>query len=252
MSTVLLERHSSTVAVVRFNRPEVRNALNTQVRRELDEHFTALAADDEIRVVVLTGNEKAFAAGADIAEQAGRDVVGALNAFTTKAIAEFPKPVIAAVNGFALGGGCEFALQCDFIIASDGAKFAQPEVNLGLIPGAGGTQRLPRVIGRLNASYMLMTGLLIDAARAHAMGLVSEVVQGDALPRALELAELVASKAPLAMRQLKDVVNHGLDASLEGGLRMERRGYQLMFGTEDFREGVTAFMDKRPAQFSGR
>jgi enoyl-CoA hydratase len=252
MSVVLLERHSAAVVVVRFNRPEVRNALNTQVRRELDEHFTTLAANDEVRVVVLTGDEEAFSAGADIEEQADRDVVGAINAYTTRAVADFPKPVIAAVNGFALGGGCEVSLQCDFIIASKRARFGQPEVSLGLIPGAGGTQRLPRVIGRLNASYMLMTGLLIDATRAQQMGLVSEVVEGDALPRAVELAELVASKAPLAMRQVKEVVGHGLDASLDTGLRLERRSYQLMFVTRDFREGVTAFLEKRPPQFFGR
>jgi enoyl-CoA hydratase/carnithine racemase len=218
----------------------------------LDEHLTLLASADEIRVVVLTGDETVFSAGGDIREQADRDVVGAINAYTTQGVADFTKPVIAAVNGYALGGGCEVALQCDFIIASNSAKFGQPEVGLGLIPGAGGTQRLPRVIGRLNASYMLMTGLPIDAARAHQIGLVSEVVEGDALPRAVELAELVAEKAPLAMRQVKEVVVQGLDASLESGLRLERRGYQLMFGTADFREGAAAFLGKRTPQFFGR
>jgi len=251
MSVVLLERPAAAIAVVRFNRPEVRNALNTEVRTLLHEHFTALAADDEVRVVVLTGNERAFAAGADIAEQADRDVVGAIKAYTTDAIAAFPKPVIAAVNGYALGGGCEFALQCDFIIASDRAKFGQPEVNLGLIPGAGGTQRLPRVVGRLNASYLLFTGSIIAAADAHRMGLVAEVVEGDALPRALELAAVIAAKAPLAVRQVKEVMRNGLDAPLEAGLRLERRGYQLMFGTSDFREGVKAFADKRDPLFTG-
>jgi enoyl-CoA hydratase len=251
MSVVMLERPSTHVAVVRFNRPDVRNALNTEVRRLLDQHFTSLLADDDVRAVVLTGSERVFAAGADIQEQADRDVVGALKAYTTDAIASFPKPVIAAVNGYALGGGCEFALQCDFVIASERAKFGQPEVNLGLIPGAGGTQRLPRVIGRLNASYMLMTGTIIDARRAEQWGLVSEVVEGDALPRALELAELIASKAPLAVQQVKDAVRNGQDSSLEAGLRLERRGYQLMFGTQDFREGIAAFQGKREPRFAG-
>jgi enoyl-CoA hydratase len=251
MSVVMLERPSTHVAVVRFNRPDVRNALNTEVRRLLDQHFTSLLADDDVRAVVLTGSERVFAAGADIQEQADRDVVGALKAYTTDAIASFPKPVIAAVNGYALGGGCEFALQCDFVIASERAKFGQPEVNLGLIPGAGGTQRLPRVIGRLNASYMLMTGTIIDARRAEQWGLVSEVVEGDALPRALELAELIASKAPLAVQQVKDAVRNGQDSSLEAGLRLERRGYQLMFGTQDFREGIAAFQGKREPKFAG-
>ncbi len=139
MTVVLLEKHSPHVAIVRFNRPDVRNALNTEVRQVLHGHFAALANDPEVRCVVLTGNEQAFAAGADIQEQAGRDVVGAIEAYTTRAIMDFPKPVIAAVNGFALGGGCEFAMQCDIIIANDKAKFGQPEIKLGLIPGAGGT-----------------------------------------------------------------------------------------------------------------
>jgi enoyl-CoA hydratase len=251
MTVVLLERPSPQVAVVRFNRPEVRNALNTEVRRLLDGHFAELAADDAVRAVVLTGSEKVFAAGADIAEQADRDVVGAIKAYTTTAIADFPKPVIAAVNGYALGGGCEFALQCDFVIASDRAKFGQPEINLGLIPGAGGSQRLPRVVGRPNASYMLLTGTIINAEQALRMGLVAEVVAGDALPRALELAQLIATKAPLAARQIKSVVRNGLDAPLDAGLRLERQGYQLMFGTADLREGIKAFIDKREPQFHG-
>jgi len=251
MAVVLLESRGPHVAVVRFNRPEVRNALNGEVRMLLDEIFTALAADDAVRAVVLTGSEKVFAAGADIQEQADRDVVGAIKAYTTTAIADFPKPVIAAVNGWALGGGCEFALQCDFIIASDRARFGQPEINLGLIPGAGGSQRLPRVVGRLNASYMLLTGSFINAEQALRMGLVAEVVDGDALPRALELAELVAAKAPLAARQIKSVIRHGLDAPLEAGLRLERQGYQLMFGTADLREGMKAFVDKREPRFEG-
>jgi enoyl-CoA hydratase len=251
MTVVLLERPSPQVAIVRFNRPAVRNALNSEVRHLLTEYFTTLAADDTVRAVVLTGNEKVFAAGADIQEQADRDVVGAIKAYTTNAIADFPKPVIAAVNGWALGGGCEFALQCDFVIASDRARFGQPEINLGLIPGAGGSQRLPRVVGRPNAAYMLLTGSVVDAEQALRMGLVAEVVAGDALPRALELAELIAGKAPLAARQIKSVLRHGLDASLEAGLRLERQGYQLMFGTADFREGVKAFIDKRQPEFQG-
>ena len=252
MTVVLLEKHSPHVAVVRFNRPDVRNALNTEVRQVLHKHFAALASDPEIRCVVLTGNEQAFAAGADIQEQAGRDVVGAIEAYTTRAIMDFPKPVIAAVNGFALGGGCEFAMQCDIIIANDKAKFGQPEIKLGLIPGAGGTQRLPRTVGKYNAMYLLLTGSFINAADALRMGLVSEVVPGYCEARALEIATQIAALAPMAAQQIKEVVNAGLDAPLDAGLRMERRGYQLMFGTADMREGVKAFSEKRAAVFQGK
>ncbi len=251
MSIVMIERPLPSIAVVRFNRPEARNALNTEVRKLLAEIFADLAHDDAIRAVVLTGGEQAFAAGADLKEQADRDVVGAMNAYTNQAIWEFPKPVIAAVNGYALGGGCEIALQCDFIIASEGAEFAQPEVGLGLIPGGGGTQRLPRVIGRQNALYMLLTGRRISATQAQAFGLVTEVVTGDATVRAVEIASEIAKKAPLAARQIKEVVRLGLDSSIAAGLGIERRSYQTMFGTNDLKEGFSAFFEKRKPSFKG-
>jgi enoyl-CoA hydratase len=252
MSVVLYEKPAPHVALVRFNRPEARNALNTEVRRLLDQYFREIAADPEIRVVVLTGNEAAFAAGADIQEQAERDVVGAITAYTTRAIADCPKPVIAAVNGFALGGGCEFAMQCDFIIANEKAKFGQPELRLGLIPGAGGTQRLPRIVGKHHALYLLLTANFLSAADAYRLGLVSEVVEGNCEARAIELASQIAKLAPLAAQQIKEVVNAGLDASLDAALRMERKSYQLMFGTGDMREGVKAFIEKRAANFAGK
>jgi enoyl-CoA hydratase/carnithine racemase len=252
MSVVLVERPVPHVAVVRFNRPDVRNALNTEVRRVLHDHFAMLADDPDIRCVVLTGNEQAFAAGADIQEQAGRDVVGAIGAYTTRAVMDFPKPVIAAVNGFALGGGCEFAMQCDIIIANDKAKFGQPEIKLGLIPGAGGTQRLPRAVGKYNAMYLLLTGAFINANDALRMGLVSEIVPGNCESRAIEIATQISTLAPLAAQQIKEVVNAGLDGPLDAGLRLERRGYQLMFGTADMREGVKAFSEKRAPSFSGK
>lgn len=252
MSVLLLERPLPHVALLRFNRPEARNALNAEVRMLLHRHCGELSADPEVRCLVLAGSEKSFAAGADIKEQSGRDVVGALTAFTSRALAEFPKPVVAAVNGYALGGGCEFAMQCDIIIASESAKFGQPEVNLGVIPGAGGTQRLPRATGKYNAMYMLLTGAIIDAGHALRIGLASEVVAGNAEPRALEIAAQIAAKPPLAVAQIKEIVNAGLDASLDTGLRLERRGYQLMFGTADAREGLAAFMEKRPPAYTGR
>lgn len=252
MSVILVERPAPHVALVRFNRPAVRNALNTEVRRQLHSRFAELSDDPDVRCIVLTGDDQAFAAGADIQEQAGRDVVGAIEAYTTRAIMDCPKPVIAAVNGFALGGGCEFAMQCDIIIANEKAKFGQPEIKLGLIPGAGGTQRLPRVVGKYNALYLLLTGSFINAADALRMGLVSEVVPGNCEARALEIASQIAMLAPLAAQQIKEVVNAGLETSLDAGLRLERRGYQLMFGTADMREGVTAFVEKRAAAFVGK
>lgn len=252
MSIVLLERPAPNVGLVRFNRPEVRNALNTEVRKLLHGYFMELTADPDVRCIILAGSEKVFAAGADIQEQATRDVVGALTAYTSRAIQDCPKPVIAAINGFALGGGCELALQCDILIAGSTAKFGQPELKLGLIPGGGGTQRLSRIIGKHNALYMMLTGTFIDANAAFRMGLVSEVIEGNCEPRALELAQQIAQLPPLAAQQIKEVIHAGADAPLETALKLERKGYQLMFGTQDMREGVGAFIEKRPAQFQGR
>lgn len=252
MSIVLLEKPAPNIGLVRFNRPEVRNALNTEVRKLLHSHFMDLAADPEIRCIVLAGSEKAFAAGADIQEQAKRDVVGAIHAYSSRAIQDCPKPVIAAVNGFALGGGFELALQCDFIIAGSSAKFGLPELRLGLIPGGGGTQRLTRIVGKHNALYTMLTGNFIDAPTALRLGVVSEVIEGNCEARAVELAQQIAQLAPLAAAQIKEVVTLGADAPLETALKLERKGYALMFGTQDMREGVTAFIEKRTANFQGR
>ncbi|MQA05940.1 MAG: enoyl-CoA hydratase [Streptosporangiales bacterium] len=250
MSVVLLERPAANVALVKINRPEKRNALNAEVRTELARVFGELASSD-VRAVVLTGDERAFAAGADLGEQADRDVVGAMQTPASRPVWDFPRPVIAAVNGYALGGGCELAMQCDFIIASDTARFAQPEVNLGIVPGGGGTQQLPRLVGRSNALYLLLTGTRIDAERAHQLGLVAEVVAEDATPRALELAGQIAALPPLTTRAIKAAVRGGLDAPLPVGLDIERRNYETMFGTKDLREGITAFFEKRAASFTG-
>ncbi|MGE3992445.1 enoyl-CoA hydratase-related protein [Pseudorhodoplanes sp.] len=240
------------IALVRFNRPEVRNAINHEVRVLIDRYFRQISNDSDIRCVVLTGNDDAFAAGADIHEQAERDVVNAMSAFNSRAIMECPKPVIAAVNGFALGGGCEVVMQCDIIIANDKAKFGQPEVKLGLVPGAGGTQRLPRIIGKHHALYLLLTGNLLSAADAYRLGMVSEIVVENCERRAIEIASQVARMGPLAAQQIKEVVLAGLDAPLDAALRMERKAYQLMFGTNDLREGFEAFIEKRPPLFRGK
>ena len=252
MSVVLLEKPRPGVAVMRLNRPEVRNALTTEVRRLIERYINEITEDASIGVVVLTGNEEVFAVGADLKEQAGRDVVGAINTFTTHAIWHSPKPVIAAVNGDAFGGGCELVLQCDFAIASQGARFAQPEVNAGFVPGGGATQRLPRVIGRQNAMYALLTGTPIPADDALRMGLVSEVVAGDALDRALELAAHIASRPPVTVRQIKEIVRLGLDAPSQVGLALERRGWQLMFGTDDLHEGINSILENRSPEFRGK
>jgi enoyl-CoA hydratase len=171
---------------------------------------------------------------------------------TTRGIAAFSKPLIAAVNGFALGGGCEYAMQCDIIIANDKARFSQPEVKLGLVPGAGGTQRLPRAVGKYNAMYMVLTGRLVNASDALRMGLVCEVVLGNCDARAIEIAIEIAALPPLTTRLIKEAVNAGSDMSLDAALRLETRAHQLAFATDDVREGIAAFIEKRPGQFHGR
>jgi enoyl-CoA hydratase len=251
MSVVEVERPREAVAMIRLNRPEVRNALNTEVRKLLAQAIDELGADDGVRAIVLTGGEEVFAVGADLDEQASRDVVGAIRAYTHQAFWYSSKPVIAAVNGDAFGGGNEFVLQCDFVIASRGARFAQPEVTLGLVPGGGATQRLTRTIGRQSALYMLLTGQPISAEEAHRLGYVAEIVDGNAIERALDLAELLASRPRLAVQQIKDVVRLGMDATFEVGIALERRGYQLMFGTQDLREGSAALREQRKPKFTG-
>jgi len=252
MSVVLLERPAAGVAVIRLNRPEVRNALTTEVRRLIEKYVNEINEADEDKIIVLAGNEHVFGVGADLREQAGRDVVGAINTFTTHALWRSPKPVIAAVNGDAFGGGCELVLQCDFVIASETARFAQPEVNVGFVPGGGATQRLPKAIGRQNAMYALLTGAPITANDALRMGLVSEIVTGDATARAVELATLIAAKPAVTVRQIKELVRLGLDAPADVGLAMERRGWQLMFGTQDLHEGINAILENRKPTFHGR
>ncbi|MCW5253546.1 MULTISPECIES: enoyl-CoA hydratase-related protein [unclassified Streptomyces] len=251
MAVVDIDHPQDGVAIIRLNRPEVRNALNTEVRELLAAAVESLNADDTVGAIVLTGGDSVFAVGADLAEQADRDVVGAIRAYTHHAFWYSGKPVIAAVNGDAFGGGNEFILQCDFVVASESARFAQTEVTIGLVPGGGATQRLPRAIGRQNALYALLTGLPLSARDAHRLGYVSEVVEGDAVERAVELAALIASRPRLAVRQIKEVVRLGLDTSTEAGIALERRGYQLMFGTRDLREGFASVKEGRAPRFTG-
>jgi enoyl-CoA hydratase/carnithine racemase len=256
MSPVLVEHAAEAVVLLRLNRPEARNALNNAVRRALADQFRGLGEDSTTRCIVLTGNETAFAAGADLKEVAA---LGAREMMQTgvrrlwKAIADCPKPVIAAVNGFALGGGCELAMHADIIVAGEGAKFGQPELGVGVIPGGGGTQRLVRAVGKFRAMKMLLTGEIVDAKQALEMGLVSEVVpDADVLNRALALAKRIAELPPIAVMLCKEVVLTGQDCPLDAALNLERKAFELLFDTEDQKEGMRAFAEKRKPIFRGR
>lgn len=255
MNEVIVERPSAHVAVIRLNRPDASNALNQAVRSGLAEQFAALGADADVRAIVLTGGERIFAAGADLRDLADRSAIDILLRQSHRlwqAIAACPKPVIAAVNGLAWGGGCELAMHADLIVAGEGASFCQPEVKVGVMPGAGGTQRLTRAVGKFKAMKLALTGLPVSAREADAMGLVSEVVpDGEVQARALELATLIASRPPLAVTQIKEVLIAGEDASLETGLMLERKAFQLLFASRDQKEGMHAFLEKREPQFVG-
>jgi enoyl-CoA hydratase len=256
MSEVLLERPDDAVAVIRLNRPEVRNALNMAVRQQLADAFAALGADEATRCIILTGGEKVFAAGADLRDMVDRTPVELMMRRSEKLwqpIASCPKPVIAAVNGYALGGGCELAMHADIIIAGEGASFGQPEVRVGIMPGAGGTQRLTRAVGKFRAMRMLLTGEPVPARDALAMGLVSEVVpDGEVFDAALRVAKTIAGLPPLAVMQIKEAVLAGQDASVDAALLIERKAFQLLFSTADQKEGMRAFLEKRKPDFQGR
>ncbi|RDD60429.1 enoyl-CoA hydratase [Ferruginivarius sediminum] len=254
--TVLLERPEEHVALVRLNRPKARNALNMQLRQRLAEVFQELSADTDVRCVVITGNEEAFAAGADIRDMVDTSAVEMYLRHTERlwrAVSDCPHPVISAVNGYALGGGLELALNTDIIIAGEGAKLGQPEVRVGIMPGAGGTQRLARTIGKYQTMRLTLTGEIISAQEAFSMGFVSKVVpDAEVLETALSTARTIASMPPLAVEQIKEVVVHGPDASLEGALLMERKALQVLFASDDKVEGMKAFLEKRKPSFSGR
>lgn len=255
LQVVDLHIGDDAVAVVRIERPEVKNALNQEVREQLAQAFRSVAADHRVRAIVLTGGERCFVAGADIREFAGANPIEMYRRHTEylwAAIAGCPKPVIAAVNGFALGGGCELAMHCDIIVAGQSARFGQPEVKLGLMPGAGGTQRLIRAVGKFQAMRIALTGCLVTAPEALAMGMISEVVEDErTLPRALELANEIAALSPLAVAQIKEVMLLGADLPLESALALERKAFQLLFDSKDQKEGAQAFLEKRKAVFSG-
>lgn len=255
--TVLLQREGR-VAVLTVNRPDKLNALNDQVREDMLVQLAALESDAEIGAVVITGaGEKSFIAGADIAEFAGRSPFDQRHAMRSPRIfdvmASFPKPVIAMINGFCLGGGCELAMSCDMRIAADTARFGQPEIKLGLIPGGGGTQRLPRLVGLGQAMRLILTGDMIGAAEAREIGLVDMVLPAAELrAKTLELAARIAAFSPLTVKVAKEAIRASEKLSIEEGITYERDLFCLCFSTEDKKEGVEAFLAKRPASWTGR
>jgi len=255
--TIEVRTEGGKVGIVTLNRPKALNALNNQLMDELGAALKAFDADPAIGCMIVTGSEKAFAAGADITAMAKYTFADAYGGdFITRnweTIRSVRKPVIAAVSGFALGGGCELAMMCDFIIAADNAKFGQPEIKLGIIPGAGGTQRLPRAVGKSKAMDMALTARMMDATEAERSGLVSRVVPLDKLmEEALGAALLIAGMPPLATLAAKEAVNRAFESGLSDGVMFERRLFQAMFATADQKEGMDAFLNKRPGVFSGQ
>ncbi|WP_030615524.1 enoyl-CoA hydratase-related protein [Streptomyces fulvoviolaceus] len=255
MNTIKIERYGR-VATVRLHRPHVLNALNGELLAELLESLRPLDTDPDVGCFVVTGSEKVFAAGADIKEMSARSAVdmAAEDYFAAwEEFADLRTPKIAAVNGHALGGGCELAMMCDLVIAGESAVFGQPEIKLGVIPGIGGTQRLTRLVGRAKAMDLVLTGRTMDAREAEAAGLVSRVVPDDrVLPEASEAAETIASYGRTAVRAARECVNQSLETGLRDGIRFERRVFHALFATHDQKEGMTAFLEKRAPRFTGR
>lgn len=254
--SVVKEERDGAVAILTLNRPEVLNALSSELMEDLSERLNRLDQEEAVRVVILTGSERAFAAGADIQELSGNDAVSMLSSRQITrwdAIRRFSKPLIAAVSGWALGGGLELVMACDLVIAGDNAQFGQPEIKIGVMPGAGGTQRLTKAVGKVRAMEMVLTGATIGAEEARSRGLVNQVVAREqVLARAREMARTIAAMPPIAVRLAKESVLTALDTPLDIGLNHERKLFSLLFATEDQKEGMRAFLEKRPASFEGR
>jgi enoyl-CoA hydratase len=253
--TIIVEVHERA-GLIRLNRPKALNALNSTLLRELGEALAAFNRDEAVGAIVITGNDRVFAAGADIAEMKAASSVDMLigdHISLFDAVMRVKKPVIAAVSGYALGGGCELAMACDMIVASETARFGQPEINLGVIPGAGGTQRLARAVGKALAMEMVLNDRRLSAEEAHGFGLVNRVAPVDAyLDEALELANQIARRAPMAVRLAKESVNKAYEMTLAEGLAFERRNFYFLFSTKDQEEGMDAFLNKRDAEWKGQ
>ncbi|WP_290649534.1 enoyl-CoA hydratase [Aquisalimonas sp.] len=254
--TIRAEKRGA-VGLLTLNRPKVLNALNSTLMRELGEALAAYEADNDVAVMVITGSDKAFAAGADISEMQSKSFADVYTEdFITASwedVTRCRKPVIAAVSGYALGGGCELAMMCDFILAADTAKFGQPEIKIGAIPGAGGTQRLTRFVGKSKAMEMCLTGRMMDADEAERSGLVSRVVPADQLlDEAMKTAERIAGLSRVAVSMAKEAVNRSYETTLSEGVRFERRVFHSVFATEDQKEGMAAFVEKREPQWRNR
>ena len=253
---ILVEK-TGAVAVIRLNRPQAMNALNAKLMAELAQALGELEADDGVRCLVLTGNDKAFAAGADIKEMKDRTFMDVYKTdfitATWEQLSKTRKPVIAAVAGYALGGGCEIAMMCDFIIAADNARFGQPEITIGTIPGSGGTQRLTRFVGKSKAMEMCLTGRMMDAAEAERSGLVSRVVPlADLMAEVMKVAEKIAGLSLPSVMMAKEAVNRAYETTMAEGVRFERRLFHATFATGDQKEGMSAFAEKRPPKFQDR
>lgn len=248
-------RNHQHIGLIELNRPKVLNAISTDLLKEIVEALFMLEDDHDIRVIILTGNDRAFAAGADIGQMAESSPIDQINDNRLriwKQMALVNKPIIAAVNGFALGSGSELAMACDFIIAGDTARFGQPEIKIGTIPGAGGTQRLTRTIGKSKAMLAVLTGEMMDAYEAEQSGLVAKVVPAETLMQeTFEIAKVIANRAPMAVRLAKEAVNMAFESSLKDGLEFERRNFYLTFSSKDQKEGMKAFMEKREPKYQG-
>lgn len=250
------EQYQPAIALIQLNRPKELNALNPQLMGEVRDALQQLDKNDEVKVIIITGNDQAFAAGADIKQMADKSAIDMqiMDQFSTwDQIRKTKKPIIAAVSGFALGGGCEFVMTCDMVIASETAKFGQPEIKIGTIPGAGGTQRLTKAVGKAKAMELILTGRFLSAQEAHFYGLVNKVVPVEMyMHEAVEFAKEIAQMSPIAVQLAKEAINRSFETQLDEGLMFERKNFYLTFASEDQKEGMKAFIEKRKPVFKGK